>query len=292
LTSARELVRLMIRHPFALGTVPLVASHAALKLWLRREQSIDRLPGQDPELMLYELRGNWVLRALETTSPELCVERFAAAQRHAAAFALDAYSSSQRLANAIYLLRAVPAEVRRSAASRLGPGLTADACYLRKSPEFRRNGAWFGNHLLNNYRAAALVATHRDLIPDAPDLNPFCTRIGAILDRHRPTLFGADGILLEGSVSYEILGLKHIADIACCGIAGSFATRLREWARSCIVPAAMVYRKDETWLLPQIGDSSPDWDTETMEFFLDGVVLGHDTVYRRIWRAELSALGL
>ena len=107
-----------------------------------------------------------------------------------------------------------------------------------------------------------------------------------------PTLFSGDGVLLEGSVSYELLALKHLVDIACTPAASALAARARNWLLGQVERVRQTYRKADCWLLPQIGDCSPDWNPETIEIFLNGFALGHDTPYRRIWREELSALGL
>jgi hypothetical protein len=283
--------QLVLRHPVRLANTVIIAGGAIIRQKLRRDIA-DLFPGEDPELALWELRGNWVLEELVSGYFPACVARFVQAQQRAEALPRDAYSASQRIANGLYLVRAHPPAERAVIATRLQPSMMQDALYLRENSEFRTLTPWFNNHLLNNYRAAAMIEAHRALFSDLPNMAIFADRVGSIILRNLPTLFSDDGVLLEGSVSYELQALKHLVDIACTPEAGVLAAQARGWLLDQAERVRQTYRKADRWLLPQIGDCSPDWNPETIEIFLNGFALGHDTPYRRIWCEELSALGL
>lgn len=172
------------------------------------------------------------------------------------------------------------------------PRIHADAAYLAEHPEFGLNNPWFNNHLLNNYRAAVLYQRQFAGERGGRDLRPFIARVGRIISRNSTTLFGTGHLLLEGSVSYEVLGAKHLLEIAFCDDGGPLAGFARESALAYRATAANLYRKGDAWLLPEIGDLSPDWDRAAATFFLDAYVLGADNAYRRIWQPEFAALGL
>lgn len=283
-------LRVLAGHPIALAGTPFVAARALAKQLGRRRQFAGGEDG-DPELALWELRGNWVLMALEAGQATISVERFKEAQDRASALPRDAYSASQRLANAVYLLRGLDPSQRTAAAIILSDGLISDAKCLASNFEFRTETVWFNNHLLNNYRAAVMAEAHRSLLPALPDLRPTIDAASGLLVRYRSTLFADGPVLLEGSVSYELLILKHLVDILCCGPADPFAGWVDDQKKR-LKSVALVYRKENIWLLPQIGDCSPDWNLATMLSFLDGFILGHDTAYRRLWREQLRSAGL
>ncbi len=277
-------------NPLALLDVPWVAARAVAKRLLRGEAPELDGPG-DPELPLFELRANWALRALAEGTIEEATRRFLRALERAASARLGAYSRSQRIANFVYIARRL--EGGRGSAERelVLPTLHADAAYLRTHAEFRLNTPWFNNHLLNNYRAAVLYQAHFAATPGGVDLREFIDRVGRIIDRHAATLFGTGRSLLEGSVSYEMLGAKHLAEIAFCDRSGPLGPFARACALDYRARAAALYRKDGTWLIPEIGDLSPDWDRPTILLFLDAFVLERRNVYWEIWQRELAALG-
>ncbi len=286
-----RLLGIALRRPLALAGVPWTAARAAWKLKFRSEPP-EFPDAPDPEIPLFELRGNWMLRALEEDGPEACAARFAAATESAKGAALGAYSRSQRIANFVYLWRSTPAEARASLLARAGEALHADAAYLAGHPEYGLNAVGFNNHLLNNYRASVLYRAHLTALPGAVDLSPFIARVGRLLLRKKAVLFGEGTVLLEGSVSYEILGAKHLVDIACADPDGPLAPFARQAAADYPARALALYRKGDRWLLPEVGDLSPDWDRAATELFLDGFVLRRDNAYRRPWLVELERLGL
>lgn len=233
-----------------------------------------------------------MIRVLAERGAADAAQRFLAALDRAGTARLGAYSRSQRIANFVYLWRRLQAEHRPEAVASALPRVHEDAAYLRGHAEFRLNNPWFNNHLLNNYRAAVLYQAHFAHHAGGHDLTDFIVRIGRIIEAHSATLFGTGNVLLEGSVSYEILGAKHVVEIACCDTFGPLGGFARQSASDYRAKAAALYRKDGAWLLPEIGDLSPDWDRATIVLFLDAFILNRGNAYRDIWSRELAALGL
>jgi hypothetical protein len=286
-----RLLACALTHPLAFVDLPWVAAYTAAKS-ARPGEKPELVGESDPELRLGELRANWMLRDLAKQEHEQAVSRFVTALDQARTTKLGAYSRSQRICNFVYLARSLARARRDEVLARVLPAMHEDAAYLRVHPEFRLNGPWFNNHLLNNYRAAVLYQSHFAATDGGHDLRSFIDRIGRILGRNRATLFGTGGALLEGSVSYEILGAKHLLEIACCDQSGPLKSFARESVLAYRWDVDALYRKEGTWLLPDFGDHSPDWERADISLFLDAYVLGTTNVYRRIWQEELAALGL
>ena len=283
-------MKLLVRHPFALASTFPIAAEAAIRAILSEPQRSE--PGSDPELLWWELRGNWILEAVEQTPREECVNRFDRALCQAQDYPADTYSASQRIANAVYLIRSHPVEERSAVGRHMLQHLLRDIVAVRDRPEMRPLTRRFNNHLLNNYRAAVMLEASRDWLPGAPSMSGVIDAMVPVLERHFRRLFSADGVLLEGSVSYELLGFKHLVDISCCRPVDAFGARSIGWLSPQVERVRRTFYKSGKWLLPQIGDCSPDWNPGMIVLFLNGVVLGHETSYRRIWREELSAIGL
>lgn len=244
----------------------------------------------DPELAISRERANGVLQWVRESSAAAATAQFDELLSRSR-LADDTYSCSQRLSHAAYL-------------HRLGAGLAisqpallrlrADAATIAAHPEFRLQNAWFNNHLLNNYRALLLARTElHNAIADAR-VDAAADRLDGLLVRFADTLFegGRGPVLAEGSVSYELLILRHLFDIVCSGGNGAFAKLARKWLLDEAVAYVARYRWKDRWLLPAIGDISPDWRRADVEDFLDGVFLGAPTVYRSLWPTQLAALRL
>jgi hypothetical protein len=246
-------------------------------------------PGTDPELILDRHRGNTVLRRLADHTLDESAAEFARVLE-LPDLADDTYSASQRLAVAAYLRRLGAPIPGARAIERL----RADACRVAQQPEFRLQNAWFNNHLLNNYRAIELLRTQLPAEWHPAGLEARITWIEQRLRDNLGTLFpgGRGPILAEGSLSYELLILRHLVDLACCGSPAALPRMAREWLGRAAAGYVARLRWRDRWLLPAIGDLSPDWRTPDIHDFLDGVFLDRDTVYRRIWATELAALGL
>jgi hypothetical protein len=287
---ARELRRLAAR-PWTWPGLILRLAVTKVVQW-RRPTFITpaTAPGQDPEILWGPERANDMLGlARELTSRAAFEHMDALLQKPA--LASDPYTRSQRLAHAAYLWRLEPA-LKFSSMSLAQ--LRTDAAALASQPEFRLQNYWFNNHLLNNYRALLLTRTQLPASVQPADLDTRLAKIEELLLGHLATLFvdGHGPVLAEGSLSYELLILRHLIDIACCGSTGKLPTLARAWVSGAAGRYCASLRRRDQWLIPAIGDLSPDWTTADIHDFLDGVFLRRDTIYRRIWGSELDRLAL
>ncbi|WP_445678481.1 hypothetical protein [Radicibacter daui] len=289
--TPREWLRVLLKNP---GILPGVAFRITHQIAARfgRQNDLAGFAAQGEgnlEQKLYQSRANWLVETLLDEGADGAIARFL--ELAAGQLAEDPYSLSQRLCHLVYLKRLLPSGSELpTPLQRLAHTAAAG---LAQKPEYRRATTWFNNHLLNNFRAGELYTGEFGNHPDAVDLTQFRQRVEGILTRHLDTLFlnGTGPRLNEGSVSYEILILRHLVDLACCPARTALSDRFREWVVSGAREMVMMYRKDNQWLLPRIGDVTPDWTSRSEQDFLDGLVLGRHTVYRQIWSVELDRLG-
>ena len=242
----------------------------------------------DPERIFFEQRAGWLIDTISTAGIDAATSSFVSLLDESE-LVNDPYSCAQRLAHIAYLARLLdPGNVPEL----LSKCAHRDAATLSIAPEYKRANTWFNNHLLNDYRGALLYLSIFGSRAECVDMSRFLKQVEFILDCHMSTLFmNSQGpILNEGSISYEILILRNLVDLACCPIRTPLADRFREWIIKDGKRVALVYRKENTWILPQIGDVTPDWTRQTAEDFLDGYVFQHKTIYRQIWRNELDRL--
>lgn len=265
---------------------PTVMRRIADLTFIQRRAPNHRIPSGDGdvEAALWEHRANWLLGVAACDGAHTAAERFDALLARDD-LASDSYSASQRLAHAAYLARLVP---QRALPAASGNRLIADALLIVDWPEFRLHNDWFNNHLLNNYRGLSLALAQIPL--DWPEAaHRQLEHLDRLLVRYAATLFddGQGPVLAEGSVSYELLILRHLIDIRCGGMPLPLRTLTAVWLEDA---AAYVqrYRYGDHWLLPAIGDLCPDWHKSDIKTFLDGVFLGLDTIYSNLWPHELA----
>lgn len=246
---------------------------------------------RDTEEKLFNDRAGWLIDEIRTNGSVAATKKYEAVVA-AENLSNDSYSCSQRLAKSTYLLRLIG---RESFPHQLLEFAHKDAAILVKHHEFRLNNIWFNNHLLNNYRALLLYASYFESQPGGINSRASIATIEHLLKKNMDTLFGTPGlpVLTEGSVSYEIHGLKILVDIACCTCRTGLADEFREWIVRSGKYVCLKYRSNDSWIIPHIGDLTPNWTTNTMLDFLDGFALSsNSSVYRKIWSEQLSDLGL
>lgn len=256
-----------------------------------RGTALPPCPLADQEVMFFQHRAGWLIDHIREHGLASAHARYAEMIAQPRLLE-DAYSASQRLAKLTYLHKlsdqaALPQTFLERARK--------DANLVARHYEFRTNNTWFNNHLLNNYRALLLYASYFMDSQDAPNIKTAIHEIGAILERYRDTLFESPGepVLCEGSVSYEIHGLKILADMAACAYRTPLSDLWREWVVTRGRAVLMKYRYQDRWLIPQIGDITPNWTTTTMIDFMNGLALPDSgALYRAVWADEFSRLGI
>lgn len=267
---------------------PSVALHICDVLWRRKNAPQNRriaLRGTcDPEIIMYEDRGNWLFAFALEDGVDAASRRFVSLLSRND-LVDDSYSSSQRLVNACYLKQIVPDLKLTDDAMKQ---LQRDARRVCDHFEFRLENTWFNNHLLNNYRALVLARSILDLDVDSSQV---LKEIDCLLVRYADTLYDdARGpILAEGSVSYELFCLRALIDIAQVEDTYPFAQFATQWLARDAVTYAARYRFKARWILPKIGDLCPDWRLADMYDFLDGTMLGKNTLYRQVWGTSLDS---
>lgn len=260
-----------------------IIQRQAPRYYLPSEASEDK----DGEAILWEHRANWLLNVAACDGVHVAAKRFDNLLARDD-LASDSYSASQRLAHAAYLFRLLPQHVLPIASCKR---LIADALHIVERPEFRLHNDWFNNHLLNNYRGLSLALAQIPL--DWPETTyRQLEHLDRLLVRYADTLFenGQGPILAEGSVSYELLILRHLIDLQCGGMSLPLRTLITNWLED-VGAYVQRYRYDDRWLLPAIGDLCPDWRKNDIEIFLNGVFLGVDNVYSKLWTHELEHAG-
>jgi hypothetical protein len=286
----RDWIRVIFTHPWLIPGVVYQAGQAVLTHTRRFDDRIAPAPGEDPELYLYERRGGWLVPEVLRCGLEGVQRRFSELSN--SALPVDPYSCSQRLGHLAYLRRLLKSE-----GGELSGNLVTlahrDAARLIRNPEFRRSTTWFNNHLLNNWRAAVL---YRSEFYDGGgvEVDPFIMTVEKILVRHWGDLFIVEDdpvSLNEGSVSYEIATLIRLSDVSLCAYRTPLADRIRTDMIAHVQQTISKYRKGNVWLIPEVGDITPDWRRETLVDFLDAVHLRHRTVFFWVWESELNALG-
>ena len=286
MTRRNPWVSVLVRNPLLIPGAAWLAGEALVRSTLR-----DRSPriaaAGDPEDSLHQDRCNAVISRLREADTSAALALLVAVCGKPEP-AQDTYSCAQRIANAALLARsgiALPEAVHKR--------LRLDAAQIMRNPEYKRSSTWFNNHLLNDLRGLVLYRAHFSAGLETADVDGAIARMEGWLLRDLTTLFrdGRGPILNEGSVSYEILVLSRIFDVAMAGPPSPLVQLFRSWLGDNAVTAMSQYRKGGAWLLPEIGDITPDWERADALAFLDGVFLGKNTIYRRAWGRELDALG-
>lgn len=280
-------IRIIFARPWLIPEVVHQAAQALVTHSRRFDDQITPAPGEDMELYLYERRGGWLVPEVLRSGVEGAHRRFSDLCN--IALPVDPYSCSQRIGHLVHLRRLLNVE-RRGMSANLVALAHRDARRLIRDPEFRRSTTWFNNHLLNNWRAAVL---YRSEFYDGEhvDVAPFIAFVEGILDRHWRDLFTAiePVSLNEGSVSYEIATLIRLSDVSLCGFRTPLANRIRADMNTYAQRTIAKYRKGDVWLIPEVGDLTPDWRRETLVDFLDAMHLRYRTVFSLVWENELNA---
>ena len=284
-------MKFLFRHPcFVWPTVINIIDLLTVKLFTcSTARSASSLA--DPEVDWFECRGGWLvddILAFGSNEALLHYGRMVARTN----LAEDTYSASQRIAALTYLLHL---NGRASLPSDITERGRQDAVLVARNYEFRRGTTWFNNHLLNNYRALLLYASYFMGTEDKPEIEKAIRKIGDILEKHWNTIFETQGdpIVCEGSVSYEIYGLKMLTDMAVCRYRTPLANIWQEWVISRGKSTLMKYRYENRWLVPQIGDLTPNWTPRAMYDFMDGLAFAdRSSIYRKVWQKDLARLGI
>jgi hypothetical protein len=245
----------------------------------------------DQEAVFFQHRAGWLIDHIRAHGVKSAINRYASTIANPALLE-DAYSASQRIVKLTYLHLLVGKAALPQA---LIKRARRDASIVVRHYEFRTNNTWFNNHLLNNYRSLILYASYFMDESDSREVDAAIHTIGAILEANITTLFESPGepVLCEGSVSYEIYGLKVLAEIAACPYRTPLADTFRRWMVTRGKEVLMKYRYEDSWLVPQIGDIAPNWTNQTMIDFMDGFAFRtKDSVYRTIWSSEFSRIGI
>ncbi|MEN9902232.1 MAG: hypothetical protein RL651_896 [Pseudomonadota bacterium] len=245
----------------------------------------------DREVVFYQDRAGWLIDHVNEYGVDSALNRYLEIIRNAGLMD-DAYSASQRIAKATYLFhlrgkKLLPPEVLNRA--------RLDAIIVADNFEFRTNNTWFNNHLLNNYRALILYAAYFMDEGDTEKIEAAINAIGKILERHASSIFesSSEALLCEGSVSYEILGLKILADLAACSYRTALTDRWSDWLVREGKAVLGKYRYAGVWLVPQVGDLAPNWTNKTMTDFMNGFWSDEDgSIYRKIWAHEFARIGI
>ena len=284
-------MRFLFRHPcFIWPTVINIVDLLNVKLFTcSTARSASALA--DPEVDWFECRGGWLvddILAFGSNEALLHYGRMIARTN----LAEDTYSASQRIAALTYLLHL---NGRASLPSDITERGRQDAFLVARNYEFRRGTTWFNNHLLNNYRALLLYASYFMGTQDKPEIEKAIRKIGDILEKHWNTIFEtqSDPIVCEGSVSYEIYGLKMLTDMAVCRYRTPLSNIWQEWVISRGKSTLMKYRYKNRWIVPQIGDLTPNWTPRGMLDFMDGLAFpDSSSTYRAVWQKDLARLGI
>lgn len=245
----------------------------------------------DQEVSFFYYRAGWLIDEILTKDTESAIRAFSE-MLSAKEVLKDPYSCSQRIAKITYLYRlANPKEVPQI----LLDCAKNDALIVSKKFEYRTSNTWFNNHLLNNYRALVLYASFFMDKADKNTIEAAILNIEKILTKNYSTLFSSkESIdLFEGSASYEIHCLKILVDLSCSPYQTALTEKIALLVSENAKKFLMKYRYQSQWMIPIIGDITPNWTRVTMVDFMDGVGLSSDTsVYRKVWAVELKRLGL
>lgn len=291
--SPRTYLEIMRKQPrLVLPTLMKIADVIFIKLKRKVGARLTAsFSGKDIEVKYYEDRAGWFFDLYAEAGPQAVVDKF---EQIVCSENLcpDPYSCSQRIARAVYLTKMAPNfELSKNIRSQL----KTDASTVARYYEYRVFNTRFNNHLLNNYRALLLYLSYFAEPSEEQMVKAALGRIGAILYRNDEVLFAPAGmpLLSEGSVSYEIHGLKILVDLACC----SFRTELADTYRKRIVDNGknmlLNYRTGNSWIVPHVGNVTPNWTEKTMLDFMNGFLFPESmSLYRKIWQKELEALGL
>jgi hypothetical protein len=277
---------LLVRKPWLAPAAFALAADSALRRWANPRERVPSSP--DPELSLGHPRFNHVQGLLRQGQVKAALASMS--ELIDQTLPDDTYTCAQRLSNAFYVARLSATPFPQNLVNQLH----RDAARVAQFPEFRRNNSWFNNHLLNDLRGLALYWVTWDALA-GNSIARAMDRIERILMQNLDTLFrdGEGPMLNEGSVSYEILVLARIFDIALAVPERPIGRLFAGWLTQRAYSQVSVYllEPDRVWLLPAVGDVTPDWSWEDATSFLDGVFLGRDTMYRRVWGSALEAMG-
>lgn len=247
--------------------------------------------GKDIEVKYYEDRFGWLFDLYTEAGPQAVIDKF---EEIVSSDDLcpDPYSCSQRIARTSYLAKLVP---DLGLSKKLRGQLKKDASIVARHYEYRFFNTRFNNHLLNNYRALLLYLSYFSEPDEEKMLKNALGGIGAILKRNDQVLFAPTGmpLLSEGSVSYEIHGLKILVDLACCSVRTELADIYRQRIVDNGKNILLNYRTGNSWIVPHVGNVTPNWTEKTMLDFMNGFLFSDSiSLYRKIWKKELKSLGL
>ena len=245
----------------------------------------------DQEVSFFYYRAGWLIDEILSKDVEFALQTMSTILSDESVLR-DPYSCSQRIAKITYLYRLTE---RKALPQILLDCVKNDVLIVSKYFEYRTSNTWFNNHLLNNYRALVLYASFFMDETDKNIIEAAILKIEKILTKNYSTLFSSkDSIsLFEGSTSYEIHCLKILIDLSCAPYQTALTKRIALSVSEKTKIFLMKYRYQSQWIIPIIGDITPNWTRATMVDFMDGVGLGSDTsVYRKVWAVELKRLGL
>lgn len=253
---------------------------------LRAEKSKSAL---DQEITWYDHRAGWLLDDIQAFGLSETIKKFLRLCEDEK-ISVDPYTCSQRIARAVYLFKlnnnALPERILIRSRD--------DAKIVAQFYEFRLYHTFMNNHLLNNYRALLLYLSYFQNRHPIENLKLSIENIERLIIKFESVLFLKEGhpVLTEGSVSYELHGLKILVDIACCESRTKLADKWRGWVQANGKPTVAKYSYKGGWMLPQVGNVTPNWTTSTMLDFVEGYYSpASSSIYRKIWHAELEALG-
>ena len=248
-------------------------------------------PFSDIEIDWFKGRGAWLVDHVIDFGSNEALLRYAKVTARPN-LPEDTYSASQRIAALTYLLHL---NGRASLSSDLTERGRSDASLVARNFEFQGSTILFNNHLLNNYRALLLYASYFMDTQDSLEIEKAIRKVGDILGKHDDILFETPGepVVCEGSVSYEIHGLMVLTDIAVCSYRTPLANIWQEWVISRSKATLMKYRYENRWIVPQIGDLTPNWTPRAMFDFMDGLAFpDSSSIYRAVWQKDLARLGI
>jgi hypothetical protein len=245
----------------------------------------------DIEVDWFICRGGWLVDYILDFGSNEALLRYAKATARPN-LSEDTYSASQRIAALTFLLHL---NGRAALSSDLTERGRTDARLVARNFEFQEKSILFNNHLLNNYRALLLYASYFMGTQDSLEIENAIRKIGDILGKHEDVLFETPGepVVCEGSVSYEIHGLMLLTDIAVCSYRTPLANIWQKWVISRSKATLMKYRYENRWIVPQIGDLTPNWTPRGMLDFMDGLAFpDSSSTYRAVWQKDLARLGI
>lgn len=244
--------------------------------------------GIDREEIWYEDRAGWLIDCIKSDGVEVAAKRFEALCNDKD-LSKDPYSCTQRIVKAAYLYKLLEEKISYSIMERIAD----DAKIVCEFYEYRVFTTFFNNHLLNNYRALILYMSYFQADYPLPGIHTSLEKIERIIEKNINVLFEINGqpILSEGSVSYELDGLNILVDLSCCAWTTPLTNEWKRWLLENKKQILDKYLFEGIWIIPQIGDITPNWTEDTMFDFINGYYYPNsDSVYRNIWKKELMTI--